>query len=293
VKVYECYFDSTGSIVGTNNIKNVDLQNNRIENGVYIAGQVAIESNLKVINNKFTGVGAKTNFTTEAYIHFENINHMVFEKNDLPKTPNISNTNRTMNLSSVINGHFSKNKNMSVNMGSVVQPNSDLVFIDNYFNPNTKQTDERNILIAGHNITLAENFMNLSMVMIGGSTNKNLKVVNNRFYLNSNEGYSVVDGYGTLETATILGNYCEGGASFPTNRVFCSLLAGNIVNHNTIKHNNGTITGETTWGTAPPTTGTFLAGNRRFNSSPAVGSPKSWLCTVTGAPGTWVSEGNL
>lgn len=35
------------------------------------------------------------------------------------------------------------------------------------------------------------------------------------------------------------------------------------------------------------------AGRRVFNSAPAVGQPKGWICTVAGNPGTWVSEGNL
>ena len=35
------------------------------------------------------------------------------------------------------------------------------------------------------------------------------------------------------------------------------------------------------------------AGRRVSNSAPAVGSPKGWVCTVAGSPGTWVSEGNL
>jgi len=47
------------------------------------------------------------------------------------------------------------------------------------------------------------------------------------------------------------------------------------------------------YGTAAPATLTWKVGDRRFNSSPAVGSPKSWVCTVAGTPGTWVSEGNL
>ena len=34
-------------------------------------------------------------------------------------------------------------------------------------------------------------------------------------------------------------------------------------------------------------------GDRCYNSSPSVGQPKSWVCTVAGAPGTWTSEGNL
>lgn len=44
---------------------------------------------------------------------------------------------------------------------------------------------------------------------------------------------------------------------------------------------------------AAPTTGTWKVGDRVFNSVPAVGQPKSWVCTVAGSPGTWVSEGNL
>lgn len=46
-------------------------------------------------------------------------------------------------------------------------------------------------------------------------------------------------------------------------------------------------------GTAPPTTGTWTRGDYRRNSNPAVGQPKGWYCTVSGTPGTWVSEGNL
>jgi len=47
------------------------------------------------------------------------------------------------------------------------------------------------------------------------------------------------------------------------------------------------------WGTTPPTAGTWSQGDRGFNSSTIVGSPKGWICTVGGTPGTWVSEGNL
>jgi hypothetical protein len=47
------------------------------------------------------------------------------------------------------------------------------------------------------------------------------------------------------------------------------------------------------YGTAAPTTGTWSRGDRVFNSTPTVGQPKSWACTVAGTPGTWVSEGNL
>ena len=49
----------------------------------------------------------------------------------------------------------------------------------------------------------------------------------------------------------------------------------------------------TGYDSAVPTTGTWLAGDRIINSTPTVGQPKSWVCTVGGNSGTWVSEGNL
>ena len=42
-----------------------------------------------------------------------------------------------------------------------------------------------------------------------------------------------------------------------------------------------------------PTTGFWVRGDRVVNSEPGIGSPKSWVCTVLGRPGTWVSEGSL
>jgi len=45
--------------------------------------------------------------------------------------------------------------------------------------------------------------------------------------------------------------------------------------------------------TAVPTVGTYIIGDITNNSAPVVGQPKSWLCTVSGLPGTWVSTGNL
>lgn len=45
--------------------------------------------------------------------------------------------------------------------------------------------------------------------------------------------------------------------------------------------------------TASPAVGNWSVGDRAMNSTPVIGQPKSWACTVAGAPGTWVSEGNL
>jgi hypothetical protein len=50
---------------------------------------------------------------------------------------------------------------------------------------------------------------------------------------------------------------------------------------------------KTCYGTAAPAAGTWHPMDRVINSAPTVGQPKSWVCTVFGIPGTWVSEGNL
>lgn len=42
-----------------------------------------------------------------------------------------------------------------------------------------------------------------------------------------------------------------------------------------------------------PNYGSWLRGDNVLNGAPAIGAPKGWVCTVTGSPGTWVSEGNL
>jgi hypothetical protein len=47
------------------------------------------------------------------------------------------------------------------------------------------------------------------------------------------------------------------------------------------------------YASAAPTTGTWKIGDKVFNTAPSVGTPKGWVCTVAGTPGTWVSEGNL
>lgn len=63
--------------------------------------------------------------------------------------------------------------------------------------------------------------------------------------------------------------------------------------------NNAVVNGSTAGvlielnGSAAPAVGTWNVGDRVNQSVPVVGNPKGWRCTVAGAPGTWVSEGNL
>lgn len=46
-------------------------------------------------------------------------------------------------------------------------------------------------------------------------------------------------------------------------------------------------------GSTSPSSYGFQVGDIVENSSPVVGQPKGWICTVAGTPGTWVSIGNL
>lgn len=60
-----------------------------------------------------------------------------------------------------------------------------------------------------------------------------------------------------------------------------------------LRKTNSTYDRAITYYTAAPTGMTWAVGARCYNSAPAVGQPKSWVCTVAGTPGTWESEGNL
>lgn len=70
--------------------------------------------------------------------------------------------------------------------------------------------------------------------------------------------------------------------------VSCGVVGANAASFNTRS------LPEIVWrAAAAPTVGTWEVNNRVLNVTPAVGQPKAWACTVAGAPGTWVSEGNL
>jgi hypothetical protein len=88
-----------------------------------------------------------------------------------------------------------------------------------------------------------------------------------------------------------------------TNATVCgysvtNLCLGTQIAHGGLRIVTGTVDGYKKWeteccGTAAPIVGYWRLGDRVVNSAPTVGQPKSWVCTVAGTPGTWVSQGNL
>ena len=69
---------------------------------------------------------------------------------------------------------------------------------------------------------------------------------------------------------------------------YTNIYIGGIINH--FVSGGGVLE---LYGNATPAVGTYSVGDRIIQSIPIVGNPKAWRCTVTGTPGTWVSEGNL
>ena len=115
----------------------------------------------------------------------------------------------------------------------------------------------------------------------GFTTMANVMVNDNTFRNVTGAAYSVFCGADNPDagTCTIMDNHHVGNPR-PMESVW--MQAGKSMNYNT----------------RSPASGFHAIGARCFNSAPAAGQPKSWVCTVSGTwagtrTGTWVSEGNL
>ena len=72
-------------------------------------------------------------------------------------------------------------------------------------------------------------------------------------------------------------------------------IANSVIGGASITHASLKLVGGTYYSDSVPASGTWTANDVRrvVRLTPAVGSPKGWMRTVDGTPGTWVSEGNL
>ena len=148
---------------------------------------------------------------------------------------------------------------------------------------------------AGDTVTLVLLFQ--TPVMSSGSVNWQIRpdsvTVSNNLFTASNTLVSAVLPW-TLASAptnmlfTLADNYNTGTGTILIYGF--AVYIGNSIPRSVLAQYAPTIT---TSAAAVPSTGTWARGDRCFNSTPTVGSPKSWVCTVSGSPGTWVSEGNL
>lgn len=151
--------------------------------------------------------------------------------------------------------------------------------------------------VAGHTVTACITGNNVSG---GGSGNVGLSMVS---LLDS----SVTGNYSTAATAAIVVSGCTGvrgsgnifrsaGFTFSTGGTNSGVLFDQTNDFGTnvalISNGNAGINIEFR-ANATPSGGNWQVGDSTEQSVPVVGNPKRWRCTVAGAPGTWVSEGNL
>jgi hypothetical protein len=123
----------------------------------------------------------------------------------------------------------------------------------------------QNVAITG-NISTAQNFAALRLIDVTGAR------VTGGFYRNDSTPSIVLNG-------TCTNTYVD-------QSVFFGSSAADMQNVST--------GGNVAWrSTASPAAGNWAVGDRVEQSVPVIGQPKGWVCTVAGAPGTWVSEGNL
>ena len=109
-----------------------------------------------------------------------------------------------------------------------------------------------------------------------------------------------VEGINTaLNSPTNLGIFLQNiteytGANF-LNTPFLGDISAYFNTYNAITFPHSIKSHVSVYGNAAPTSivKSNAVGDIVYNYNPVVGQPKAWVCTVAGAPGTWVSQGNL
>jgi len=155
----------------------------------------------------------------------------------------------------------------TTNLGTGIQFNgNNAVVKGNYVSP--KSTG----------IAIDCNATNVSMLQV---------TIDNNTTFSSNAAYIPFNFTAGLNSITVV--YMMGNIALNTNtdaQVVGRDLPSSLNDYGTNSWNNQS---------AAPVSASYanVVGQRVWNTAPSVGNPKSWVCTVAGKPGTWVSEGNL
>jgi hypothetical protein len=158
---------------------------------------------------------------------------------------------------------FNNSNNSATNTGIYVRNTSNLTQVDS------------NIIENFYNAFYSDSFYSAGRMSD--------RVIQNNVIRNCAVGFDVSAGNNNLNTLPLVGNVFISTTTQVANTL--GFAVGRIVQR---------LGDNFVWqSTAVPTVGSWAVGDRSINSAPAVGQPKAWVCTVTGAPGTWVSEGNL
>lgn len=272
-KLIGCHFDSTGSIVTSNRNMNLHILDCTIDNGICLQGSG--DSNLVIRGNKFRGIGAKTNFTDEAYLYIRTMNIIKFHDNTLPLAPASGTSLPTLVMAAVKDVSVSGNKNVSLEIGAVTATsvNEGITIVANTFNKPTSESGIHHLRLRGKSIVATGNVFNDTCVFATAALS-GAQIVGNRFKLGVDlAGRQIVDGIpGTVTHSVIAHNSCETGTAVSAETMFApaSVYDSCIVDLNEIRFSDGTVTGETVRRPSMPTAGYFARGHRVIHTSPAI-----------------------
>ena len=146
-------------------------------------------------------------------------------------------------------------------------------------------------------ITFAGQNVNVSSCTVKSPINiiqpgaKSITVQDNKFIVdNTFATYCVVVTNGNVSAVNNIVDYTSNAYA----TVLIAPIANTMLKANQYLYAGGTeLSYDESYATATPSTGYWQRTSRIINSQPSGGQPKAWVCTVAGAPGTWVSEGNL
>lgn len=127
--------------------------------------------------------------------------------------------------------------------------------------------------------------------------NIEMKTANTAAFSLSGGGNKVTQNLGVGSQTISVPFYFDGTNTQSVGYTFENLCTAATVAHGGLRLFSGRVLVKT-WNTealgdAAPTTRYWRLGDRVRRLTPVVGQPKSWVCTVAGTPGTWVSEGVL
>jgi hypothetical protein len=183
--------------------------------------------------------------------------------------------NSDVSLVQIRNNIFDKSdkKENEIVIGQGDYHGREILIENNYFLGGQHASEGIHLITSDRvHIRLNRFLRHLDKSVIIGPHNSNFIVMDNE---STDKGLILVDPLATN------GIYDDGNGNLAISRNASFIKSVNIRGH------------QITYSAAPPSSGTWSAGDRVFNSAPSIGQPKSWVCTVGGTPGTWVSEGPL
>ena len=293
LKLNNCNFDSTGQVMVTNGAKNLSIRNTTIKGGVTIVSQSKLDTSCVIENNIISGA-VKKGATSESPLQVTGLKGFVLRNNTFSKEiPSSAAVGiRNVSLYSVSDALIDSNKNISIRTGINDIFNNNVIISNNSFAPNAKMANGRIIDISSTNgITIKDNTIEESYMFFTGVTNCIYK--GNRTTVSFHTGYPILGSEQTLTSFIIQNNQHIVSGSARNNGSWIKSKSGNSVADNQIIQTDGYVRMDIEYRDSPPTEGFHAVGDRVINSAPKVGSPKSWVCTTQGTPGTFTSEGNL